>query len=58
MNLIPFSFRHVPRYQFDGDGRFPHNRIKGADKRYLRKRQIKKYVAEMRRVGDFLCEGY
>ena len=43
---IPLSFRHVPRYQYDGDGRFPHNKIKGADKRYLRKRQIKMYIKE------------
>lgn len=43
---IPFRFRKVTNYQFDGDGRFPTNRIVGKDKRRLRKKQIKRYLKD------------
>ena len=40
---IPFSLRKVTPFIYDGDGRFPKDRIKGRDKRYERKRQFKRY---------------
>lgn len=41
---VPFKYRSLPPYAFDGDGRFPFARIKGFWKRLLRKRQIKRYL--------------
>lgn len=43
---IPLSFRHVPYYKIDLDGRISHDKIKGWEKRFLRKRQIKMYLKD------------
>jgi hypothetical protein len=43
---IPFRFRKIPKWQFDGDGQYSENRITGKDKRILRKRQIKNYLRD------------
>lgn len=44
MPLIPFRFRSIPRWLYDGDGLFDHNRIKGKSKRFHRKKQIRKML--------------
>lgn len=41
---IPFRFRKVPMYVYDGDGQFPTTKIVGRDKRRMRKKQIKRYL--------------
>lgn len=47
---IPFRFRKVPPYVFDGDGRFPGLRILGRDKRMMRKRQIRRALSDFERA--------
>lgn len=41
---IPFRFRKLPLYTYDYDGMFPTLRIVGKDKRYERKKQIRRYL--------------
>ncbi len=43
---IPFKFRKITPYTYDGDARFPYNRIKGKSKRYERKKQIRKFLKD------------
>jgi hypothetical protein len=43
---IPFRFRKVPPYEFDGDGQFPDNRIVRREKRMMRKKQFKRYFKD------------
>lgn len=41
---VPFRFRKIPAYVFDGDGRFGDAKIVGRDKRMMRKKQIKHFL--------------
>ena len=41
---IPFKFRSIPAYVYDGDGRFPTAIIVGRDKRMERKAQIRRFL--------------
>ena len=41
---IPFRFRKIPWFIYDYDGQYPKDRIVGRDKRYERKKQIKRYL--------------
>jgi hypothetical protein len=43
---VPFRFRKIPPYVFDGDGQFPEARIIRKNKKRFKKKQIKKYLEE------------